>query len=86
MLKIIFRKSFEKSLLKFSHIERKRILKKISDLSEEKENLDIKKLHPKDKNWYRLRIGRYRVIFKYETKRVILFEVDSRDRIYFYVS
>jgi len=86
MLKIFFKKSFQKSLLKFPLSEQKKVLKKIDALKKEQKNLDIKKLHPKEKNWYRLRVGKYRVLFKQDKQGIILLEIDSRDRIYFYIS
>ena len=50
----------------------------------EEKNLDIKKLSPKKYNYYRLRVGKYRLIFKYTGENEIIFlKVDKRDNIYF---
>ncbi len=86
MFGIILKNSFRKGLLKLHPLEQKQIIKKIEDLAARKENVDVKKLQPKQQNLYRLRVGKYRVIFEYDKDSIVCFRVDTRDRIYFYVS
>ena len=47
-------------------------------------NIDIKKLQPKHLNYYRLRAGKYRIIYFYvDSKKVVLLKIDKRDTMYF---
>lgn len=66
-MKIIFTKTFEKSLLKLDKKTQIRIVEKIEFLPlEDNQSLDIKKLQPKNKWFYRLRIWKYRILFDYD--------------------
>lgn len=70
----------EKLLRKISQSDRKRLLKIIDKLlSGEKTDLDIKKL--KGNEFYRLRSGRFRVIFHYEGmgKEIIIDSIRLRN-------
>lgn len=81
-MKIILSKTFLKSIKKIDTNIQDIIIEKISLLEIMQENLDIKKLNPK-KIWiYRLRIGKYRVLFKYFDKDIKLLDIDNRDSIY----
>lgn len=82
-MKIIFTKTFERWLLKLEDSIQKRIIEKISQISEQAENLDIKKLQPKEQWFYRLRVWKYRIIFTYIDDAIKLLKVDNRDSIYF---
>ena len=82
-MKIIFTKTFEKSLLKIDNIMQIRIVSKIDILSDEFNNLDIKKLKPKDKWIFRLRVWKYRILFEYFNSSTIkILDVDNIDSIY----
>lgn len=84
-MKIVFTKSFKKSILKLDKQIQIRVINKIDELSEQSENLDIKKLQPKDKWIYRLRIGKYRILFNYDVDNNIkLLNIDNRDSIYLF--
>lgn len=82
-MKIVFTSTFEKSLLKIDYEIQLRIIQKIECLGKDEDNLDIKKLNPKEKWIFRLRIWKYRILFKYENNQTIkLLDVDNRDSIY----
>ncbi|MDD4151382.1 MAG: type II toxin-antitoxin system RelE/ParE family toxin [Candidatus Gracilibacteria bacterium] len=84
-MKIIHTKTFEKSLEKIDKEIQIRIIEKILLLSKEEENLDIKKLQPKEKGIFRLIVGKYRILFNYQEKDTIkLLDVDNRDSIYMF--
>ena len=86
-MKIIFTKTFKKSLLKLERDIQIRIIEKIdlinlstNDIYEL--NLDIKKMQPKVKLLYRIRVWKYRIIFTYQNNIINLLDVDNRDSIY----
>ena len=84
-MKIVFTKTFKKSLLKIDNIMQIRIIEKIDDLWNNQDNLDIKKLQPKDKWILRLRVWKYRILFKnIDSNNILLLEVDNRDSIYLF--
>ena len=84
-MKIVFTKTFKKSLLKIDNIMQIRIIEKIDDLWNNQDNLDIKKLQPKDKWILRLRVWKYRILFKnIDSINILLLEVDNRDSIYLF--
>ena len=86
-MKIIYTKIFKKSILKLDKNTQIRIVEKIDifnsiswhiyDL-----NLDIKKIQPKEKGVYRLRVWKYRILFFYKDEIIKLLDVDNRDSIY----
>jgi len=77
-------KTFEKSFLNLSNKDiQVKIIEKVEKLWKDDENLDIKKLQPKEKWIYRLRAWKYRILFKYiDSGTIKLLEVDNRDSIY----
>jgi len=85
-MQIIFTKTFEKSLLKIEKDIQIKIINKIEDLKQNIDNLDIKKLQPKEKWIYRLRVWKYRILFNYQEDNAIikLLDVDNRDSIYMF--
>ena len=69
----------EKLLRKISNKDRERLSKIIDKLLRgEKKNLDIKKI--KDAEFYRLRSGRFRIIFHKEEKDIIIDSIKLRDK------
>ena len=68
MYKIYFTNKAEKELGKLARIDIDRILEKLPHLSEKSPNLDIKKLINQN-NFYRLRIGKTRIIFEIDDNR-----------------
>lgn len=84
MIEVLISKTFKKLLIKIPNTDQKHIIEKITSLESEDDNLDIKKMQPKHLNYYRLRVGKYRIIYQYQTtKIIILLKVDKRDDIYF---
>lgn len=82
-MKIVFTKVFLKSLWKIDDKMQDIIIKKIELLKENSDNLDIKKLNPKNLWFYRLRIWKYRLVFEYQNQNIInLLNIDNRDSIY----
>jgi len=58
----------------------KRIIKKVEELSKNPFSQDIKRL--KGGNYFRLRVGDYRIIFFIEQDRIQIFKVGHRKNIY----
>lgn len=84
MLKIVVSKTFEKQFSKIIKKDKEYVVSSLENLSKEDKNLDIKKIQPKHAGFYRLRVGRYRIIFEYiGEKEICLLKIDSRDTIYF---
>jgi len=68
----------EKLLRKINKKNRERLLKLILKLLQDnKKGLNIKKLINTD--FYRLRSGRFRIIFHYENKEIIIDSIKLRD-------
>ncbi len=86
MYKIEFLKESREELNKIDPIWKKRIISKLKVLSENPESLknNIKKLKGKLINFYRLRVGNYRIIFSYEDDKMIILivRVGHRKEIY----
>ncbi len=83
MIDIEFKRSFLKNLKEIEKEDQAYILKKLELFKNEEENLDIKKMEPKKSGYYRLRAGKYRLIYKHlNANRVVFLKVDKRDRIY----
>ena len=70
--KPIFSEEALKSLRKLDKFIVQQILKKISDLCSNAQNLNIKKLKSTKYNLYRLRVGVYRVIYTIENKALTI--------------
>lgn len=85
MYKIYFTRKAEKELLHLSSIDRESVLEKIPLLSSSKAHLDIKKL-VNVTSFYRLRIGKVRVIFEiFENKKQLwIRKVGYRGSVYRY--
>ena len=84
MINIELTKTFKKIFDKISHQDQLYILEKIKLLENEDENTDIKKLQPKHLGYFRLRAGKYRIIFEYSnSKEILLLKIDKRDSVYF---
>ena len=83
--------SLSKSSLKFlrkNHISETIVTEAIADgikkMSGEEINIDLKKLHPPYKNYFRIRIGRIRISFNinFDLRFVDVAEVDWRGSAY----
>ena len=86
-MKIIYTKTFKKSLLKLDKNNQLRIIEKLNLFYKIEENiydlnLDVKKLQPKEKWIYRFRVGKYRILFMYFNWIIKILDVDNRDSIY----
>ncbi|MEK6935351.1 MAG: type II toxin-antitoxin system RelE/ParE family toxin [Nanoarchaeota archaeon] len=81
---MVYQVSYEKEALKeLGALESsisKRIIKKIDEMSENPSSCDIKKL--KGNDYFRLRIGDYRVIFIFENMLIKILKVGHRKNIY----
>lgn len=79
MSNIIYLKSAFKALKKYDYDTRKRILDSIEKIPQG----DIKKLKgEKYPPLYRLRVGKYRIIYHIENDNIIIAEIDTRGDIY----
>jgi len=86
MITVLVSKTFQKQFKKIPIYDSKYILEKIQFFCNGNKNIDIKKLNPKHLNYYRLRSGKYRIIFYYsDLKEITLLKIDKRDSIYFNV-
>lgn len=85
MYSIRFSRDAGKYIKKMDRITKERIKKSLIILAENpyKTNLDVKKLSGYEDS-YRLRIGKYRALFKVIESEVVIFvfDVDSRGDIY----
>ncbi|MBC8313475.1 MAG: type II toxin-antitoxin system RelE/ParE family toxin [Candidatus Cloacimonetes bacterium] len=86
MLKIQFLPSAQKELEKIDKIWQKKIKKNLQMLSENPALIKnkIKKLKDKYKDYFRLRVGNYRIIFRVEKKKLIILvlRITHRKEIY----
>jgi len=87
MMKVLFRKSFVKDLEKVPMSMRKKIKQIIDELRNADNffsmNLDVKKIKGYD-NYYRLRIGQYRIGIEWNGDTIIFCRVLHRKNIYKY--
>ena len=86
MSTVEFIKEAVEELSRIDPIWQKRILNKIKILSADPKNLanNIKKLKGKYRDYYRLRVGDYRVIYSRENARliIIIIRIGHRKEIY----
>ena len=80
MKKIEFSSKAKKKYFKLPFSTRNLINKKLKDLQSEK-RVDIKKLQGY-KSCFRLRIGGYRVLLELRDNIWIVFDVDTREKVY----
>jgi len=78
-MKITFLKSAEKALRSYDNPTQVNIAKAISRLP----GGDIKKLQgKKNLSLYRLRVGKYRIIFELNSNEIVITKIDSRGDVY----
>jgi len=77
---IFYEKEALKELEKLEASISRRIVKKIEDLSESPGSCDIKKLKASD--YFRLRVGDYRVIFIFNKEIIRVLKIGHRQQIY----
>ncbi len=78
-MKISFSKTFEKQFVKYDKKFQKRIFEAIKKLPEG----DIKKLTSNDEPpIFRLRIGKFRILFHMTEEEIKILKIDSRGQIY----
>ena len=83
MREIIVSKTFERQFERLTGEAQQAIIERLERLQANDENLDLKKLRPTHEGLWRLRCGKYRIIFEYlESETIHLLNVDSRDKIY----
>ena len=82
-MKIVYQEKARKFLKKISTDDRKLIIKKIEQYSENPKSLEnnVKKLKGYD-NFYRLRIGNYRVIFDNNGNIINILAIGLRKDVY----
>ncbi|MEK6757826.1 MAG: type II toxin-antitoxin system RelE/ParE family toxin [Nanoarchaeota archaeon] len=78
--KIIWDEKAHDSLNKLEPSVSRRIVKKVEELSDNPFSKDIKRL--KDYEYFRLRVGDYRIIFSIEKETIIILKVGHRKNIY----
>ena len=80
---IIFSKKADKFLDSLDLKTSYKILKKIRELQDSNENLDIKKLKSKN-NLYRLKVGNFRVIYNIQHERIVIYiiKIGHRKNVY----
>jgi len=77
---IFYEKEALKELEKLEPIISRRIAEKIEKMSENPSSCDIKKL--KGSDYYRLRVGDYRIIFIFEKNFIKILKIAHRQNIY----
>lgn len=82
--KLEFSKEALKTLHTLDDYSSQQILKKIKELTNNADNLDLKKIKSKKYNLYRLRVGKYRVVYSIENKFLTIFIVAIGHRKYIY--
>ena len=84
MFEILITKTFKKQLNNLQPSDQDFVVDKIRSLSKNDQNLDIRKINPKHLDCYRLRAGKYRIIYFYSGKhKITLLKIDKRDNVYF---
>jgi len=78
-MKVVLSKKAEKDIKSLEKFVAIHVVKKIREFAD-KEKGDIKKI--KGKEYYRLRVGDYRVLFEYVDKKVNILRVKHRSQIY----
>ena len=87
MFKVVLSKRFCRDIQKIDQVVRDYVLSHLDRLAQGDKNLDIKKLQPKHSGYYRLRIGKYRIIFTYITdNQICILKIDNRDSVYLNLS
>ena len=77
---IFYEKEALKELEKLESIVSRRIVDKIDKMSENPASCDIKKL--KESDYYRLRVGDYRIIFIFDDNIIKILKIGHRQQIY----
>ncbi|MBI5306710.1 type II toxin-antitoxin system RelE/ParE family toxin [Candidatus Wolfebacteria bacterium] len=86
MYKIVYTKNFERNFKKIDNSIAKRILDKISELSENPYNIKLLKYSPKDlPNLCKLRCGDWRILFWVDFKIILLFFIRLSTEVRFIV-
>jgi len=80
MYDIEWKENALKNLEKIESSISRRIIKKVEELSENPFSKDIKRL--KGSNYFRLRVGDYRIIFSLEINLIQILKVGHRKNIY----
>lgn len=79
MRKIVYTKTAYKSLCEYGKDIRQRIIEAIEKIPQG----DIKKLQgEKHPPLYRLRVGKYRIVYRIENEEIIIAKIDTRGDIY----
>ena len=80
---VIFTSKAEKEFAKLSRNAQKQIFKSLQKLEKEP-GLHLKTLHGPFKGFYKLRIGKYRLICKKEKQNllILILKIGKRDKVY----
>lgn len=81
-MKAVLSKSAEKYLQRLNEPTLSRVHKALADLEKDPPQGDIKKMEGRGINRYRLRMGKYRALFKIEDNRIFITSIDSRGQAY----
>jgi len=84
MFRIEFSKQASKFLRKCEEELRIRIFKKLRMLRENSVPSDAKRLQGYDKPTFRVRVGKYRIVYRvdYNEKVILVSDIDKRDKVY----
>jgi mRNA interferase RelE/StbE len=80
MYEVIWDKKAYEQLEKLDFMIARRIVKKVQELTENPLSKDIKRL--KGLNYFRMRVGDYRIIFEINENKIIILKVAHRKNVY----
>lgn len=80
-MKITILRRAEKQIIKLPDFVKVAVTKKIRELGQEEENVQIKKLQGQ-KNIYRVRVGNYRIVYQLTNKVAEILAVQHRKEVY----
>lgn len=84
MYKIEYARRVEDSLEKFPKKDKKSILDKIEDLKKDPRPIGVEPLHGEWSDYYRVRVGKYRIIYAVQDEKLIVYvvKVAKRGEVY----
>jgi len=81
-MKTIFSKTAYKAILRLDNIAKQRIKTAIDGLTQSPPQGDIKQMQGYSIKSYRLRVGKYRIVYRYDQNVLFISDIDSRGGIY----
>jgi mRNA interferase RelE/StbE len=80
-MEIRYHKKAIKVLRTYDEVTVLRMMEQIQKLANDEPNVDIAPLMP-DKMFYRLRMGKYRIVFHKNDNELLIMDIDTRGQIY----